>query len=53
MIGDTVNQATNALQSAGLTAAGVSGNPQNNVVGTQPSIGSTVPTGSSVQLVTH
>ena len=51
--GDTVDQATTALQSAGLVAAGVSGNPQNNVVGTQPSIGSTVPTGSSVQLITH
>ncbi len=51
--GDTVNQATTALEAAGLTPGGVSGNPQNNVVGTQPSIGSTVPTGSSVQLVTH
>ncbi|HSZ36739.1 MAG TPA: PASTA domain-containing protein [Acidimicrobiales bacterium] len=50
---DTVQQATNALQSAGLSVSGVSGNPSNNVVGTQPSIGSTVPTGSAVQLFTH
>ena len=42
-----------ARRRAGLVASGVSGNPQNNVVGTQPSIGSTVPTGSSVQLFTH
>ena len=49
---DTVSQATTALQSAGLTVSGVSGSPNNNVVGTQPSIGSTVPTGSSVQLFT-
>jgi eukaryotic-like serine/threonine-protein kinase len=53
VIGDTVNQADSALQAAGLSPAGVSGNPSNNVVGTQPSIGSTVPTGSSVQLFTH
>jgi serine/threonine-protein kinase len=51
--GDTVQQADAALQSAGLTASGVSGNPSSNVVGTQPSIGSTVPTGSAVQLFTH
>jgi len=50
---DTVSQATSAMQSAGLTVSGVSGNPNNNVVGTQPSIGSTVQTGSSVQLFTH
>ena len=53
VIGDTVQQATTALESAGLSVSGVSGNPSNNVVGTQPSIGSTVPTGSSVQLSTH
>ena len=51
--GDSVQQATTALQNAGLSVSGVSGNPSNNVVGTQPSIGSTVPTGSSVQLFTH
>jgi serine/threonine-protein kinase len=51
--GDTVDQADSALSAVGLVASGVSGNPQNNVVGTQPSIGSTVDTGSSVQLFTH
>jgi serine/threonine-protein kinase len=51
--GDTVQQATTTLQGAGLSVSGVSGNPNNNVTGTQPSIGSTVPTGSSVQLFTH
>jgi serine/threonine-protein kinase len=51
--GDTVNQADSALTAVGLVPSGVSGNPQNNVVGTQPSIGSTVDTGSSVQLFTH
>ena len=50
---DTVSQATSALQAQGLTVSGVSGSPNNNVVGTQPSIGSTVNTGSSVQLFTH
>ena len=50
---DTVAQATSALQEAGLSVSGVSGNPNNKVVGTQPSVGSTVPTGSSVQLFTH
>jgi serine/threonine-protein kinase len=49
---DTVEQATNALESAGLSVGGVTGNPNNPVVGTVPSQGSTVPTGSSVQLVT-
>lgn len=51
--GDTVQQATTALQAAGLTVSGVSGSPSNKVVGTQPSIGSTVPQGSAVQLFTH
>jgi serine/threonine-protein kinase len=51
--GDSVQQADAALQQAGLTPSGVSGNPSNNVSGTQPSIGSTVPTGSAVQLFTH
>jgi beta-lactam-binding protein with PASTA domain/tRNA A-37 threonylcarbamoyl transferase component Bud32 len=51
--GDTTQQATTVLQGAGLSVSGVSGNPNNNVTGTQPSIGSTVPTGSSVQLFTH
>ena len=53
VIQDTVTQATTALQDAGLSVSGVSGSPNNTVVGTQPSIGSTVPTGSSVQLFTH
>ncbi len=48
--GDTVQQATAALQQAGLNPSGVQGNPAGTVTGTQPSIGSTVPTGSSVQL---
>ncbi len=51
--GDSVTQATAALQAAGLTPSGVSGNPTGTVTGTQPSIGSTVPTSSSVQLFTH
>jgi len=53
VIQDTVSQATSALQQAGLSVSGVSGSPNNNVVGTQPSVGSTVPTGSSIQLYTH
>jgi beta-lactam-binding protein with PASTA domain len=51
--GDTVQQATTALTNAGLIVSGVSGNPSHTVSGTQPSIGSTVPTGSSVQLIAH
>jgi serine/threonine-protein kinase len=51
--GDTVDQATTALTGAGLSVSGVTGSPSHNVIGTQPSIGSTVPTGSSVQLFTH
>ena len=53
VIGDTVTQATAALQAAGLSVSGVSGSPTNMVSGTQPSVGSTVPTGSSVQIFTH
>ena len=53
VLDDTVTQATTALEAAGLSVSGVSGSPNNNVVGTQPSIGSTVNTGSSVQLFTH
>jgi serine/threonine-protein kinase len=49
---DTVSQATTALQNDGLSVSGVSGSPNNKVVGTQPSIGSTVLIGSSVQLFT-
>ncbi len=50
---DTVQQATTMLAGSGLGVSGVNGNPSNKVSGTQPSIGSTVPTGSSVQLITH
>jgi eukaryotic-like serine/threonine-protein kinase len=53
VIGDTVAQATSALQGQGLSVSGVSGSPSNNVSGTQPSVGSTVPTSSSVQIFTH
>ena len=52
VIQDTVAQATSTLQGQGLVVSGVSGSPNNNVVGTQPSIGSTVNVGSSVQLFT-
>ena len=53
VIQDTVTQATSALQEAGLSVSGVSGSPNNKVTGTQPSVGSTVPTGSAIQLFTH
>jgi len=53
VIGDTVPQATTALQGASLSVSGVSGNPSNPVTGTQPSVGSTVPTGTAVQIFTH
>jgi serine/threonine-protein kinase len=49
---DTVAQATSALQQDGLSVSGVSGDPSHKVIGTQPSEGSTVPTGSSIQLFT-
>jgi beta-lactam-binding protein with PASTA domain len=53
VIGDSVSQATSALQQDGLSVSGVSGSPNNNVTGTQPSVGSTVTVGSSIQLFTH
>jgi len=53
VIGDTVSQATTAIEDQGLTASGVQGNPNGTVVGTQPSVGSTVDTGSSVELFAH
>ena len=53
VIQDTVTQATSALQEAGLSVSGVSGSPNNKVTGTQPSVGSTVLTGTSIQLFTH
>jgi beta-lactam-binding protein with PASTA domain/tRNA A-37 threonylcarbamoyl transferase component Bud32 len=51
--GDSIQQATSMMQNAGLTVSGVSGDPSRNVVGTQPSIGSTVETGSAIQLFTY
>jgi len=39
-----------ALSNAGLTANGLSGNPTGTVTGTSPAVGSTVPTGSQVEL---
>ena len=53
VVGESVVQAVATLQQAGLGVSGVSGDPGKNVVGTQPSVGSTVPTGSSIQLFTH
>ena len=53
VIGDSVSQATSVLQQDGLSVSGVSGSPNNNVTGTQPSVGSTVQVGSSIQLFTH
>jgi serine/threonine-protein kinase len=53
VIGDTVTQATTALQSAGLNVAGVQGNPNGMAQGTIPPTDSTVPTGSSVTILTH
>ena len=50
--GQSVAQATAALQAAGLSVSGVSGNPSQNVTGTTPAAGSTVQTGSSVQIDT-
>jgi serine/threonine-protein kinase len=52
VVGMSVSQATTTLQGVGLSVSGVSGDPAKNVVGTQPSVGSTVPTGSQVQLFT-
>jgi beta-lactam-binding protein with PASTA domain len=49
--GDTVTQATTALQNDGLVVAGVSGNPNGTVAGTQPAQGTTVPTGSNVTIL--
>jgi eukaryotic-like serine/threonine-protein kinase len=53
VIGDTVSQATSALQSAGLNVAGVQGDPNGMAQGTQPPTGSTVKVGSSVTILTH
>ncbi len=53
VIGDTVTQATSALENAGLDVAGVQGNPNGMVQGTQPPTNATVPTGSSVTILMH
>jgi beta-lactam-binding protein with PASTA domain len=53
VIGDSVSQATTALQNAGLNVAGVQGNPNGTAQGTQPPTTATVPTGSSVTILTH
>jgi serine/threonine-protein kinase len=50
---DTVAQATSALEAAGLVVEGVSGNPNKLVKGTDPPQGTSVPTGSSVQIKTN
>jgi serine/threonine-protein kinase len=53
VLGDTVTQATTTLQGDGLTVSGVQGNPNGTVNGTVPATGTTVPTGSSVQILAH
>jgi serine/threonine-protein kinase len=53
VLGDTVMQATNTLQGDGLVVSGVQGNPNGTVNGTVPATGTTVPTGSSVQILAH
>jgi len=50
---DTVPQATTTLQDDGLTVSGVQGNPNGTATGTDPPGGTTVPTGSSVQIQAH
>jgi eukaryotic-like serine/threonine-protein kinase len=51
VLGDTVPQATTTLQDDGLTVSGVQGNPTGTVIGTNPPTGTTVQTGSSVQIL--
>ena len=51
--GDTVPQATTTLTDDGLTVTGVQGNPNGTATGTDPPGGTTVPTGSSVQILAH
>jgi eukaryotic-like serine/threonine-protein kinase len=53
VLGETVEQATNALTQAGLVVSGVSGNPNGTVKGTDPPTGTTVDVGSSVQIITR
>jgi serine/threonine-protein kinase len=51
--GDTVTQATTTLTDDGLTVSGVQGNPNGTATGTDPPGGTTVPTGTSVQIQAH
>jgi serine/threonine-protein kinase len=53
IIGDSVTQATTTLQNDGLNVAGVQGNPNGTAQGTVPPTNATVPTGSSVTILTH
>jgi eukaryotic-like serine/threonine-protein kinase len=53
VLGDIVSQATVTLQNDGLVVAGVQGNPNGTVVGTEPPTGATVPTGSNVTILAH
>jgi beta-lactam-binding protein with PASTA domain len=53
VIGDSVTQAAGVLTQAGLVVSGVTGNPNGVVRGTDPPTGTTVDTGSSVQILTH
>jgi serine/threonine-protein kinase len=50
--GETVAQATAALQAAGLSVGSVMGDPTKNVTGIIPHVGITVPVGSSTTLYT-
>jgi len=51
--GDSVAEATNALQAAGFTVSGVTGNPNGTVRSTVPAAGTAAIAGSSVQIVTR
>jgi hypothetical protein len=51
--GESVQQATAALQAAGLTVSGVVGDPSHIVAHVLPHANTTVPVGSSVQLITQ
>jgi serine/threonine-protein kinase len=52
VLDDTVSQATTVLTDAGLVVNQVNGNPNRMVSGTNPPIGTSVPTGSSVTIDT-
>ncbi len=52
VLGETVTQATAALQGAGLVVSGVTGSPSASVKGTVPATNQVVPIGSSVQILT-